>query len=191
MHVVPAGVADAARWSRYGTFFSSLIGSASMSARSAITGPWRAGSPMSATSPVPLGRIDRPQPGRGQPERDPPGGPVLVVADLGMGMQIPPELDELAGVAATKASSSPSRSRLACAASPGTTKRFSVNSVTSVSTTSRSSPPLGDDGALAFVRGAAVQHLGDHAELRRAAQPVGYRLELPAQLEELVPERRG
>ena len=41
---------------RYGTFFSSLIGSASMSARSAMTGP-EPGGPMSASSPVPLGRM--------------------------------------------------------------------------------------------------------------------------------------
>ena len=42
---------------RYGTFFSSPIGSASRSARSAITGPVADGSPMSTTSPVPLGRV--------------------------------------------------------------------------------------------------------------------------------------
>src|SRR5260370_16806850 len=48
---------------------------------------------------------------------------------------------------------------------------------------------LGNDGALALVRGAAVEHLGGHVKLGRAAEPVGNRLELPHQLKEFVTER--
>jgi hypothetical protein len=42
-----------------------------------------------------LGQDDRTQPGRGQPQRDAPGGPVLGEADLGVGVQVTAELDQL------------------------------------------------------------------------------------------------
>ena len=45
--------------------------------------------------PGALGQDHRPQARGLQPELDPARGPVLVVADLGMGMQVASELDEL------------------------------------------------------------------------------------------------
>ena len=79
---------------RYGTSFSSLIGSASMSARSATT--WLVGRavPDVDDQAGALRQDGRPQAGRLEPERDAAGGPVLVVAGLGVSVQVPPELDE-------------------------------------------------------------------------------------------------
>src|SRR5260370_35234563 len=50
-------------------------------------------------------------------------------------------------------------------------------------------PAIADDGALALIGGAVVEHLGDHVELGRAAKPVPHRLQLPHKLQELAPHR--
>ena len=85
---------------RYGTLFSSAMGSASMSAAQGHD-PARGGVALVlAATDVDdqagaLGQDDRAQPGRGQAQRDAPGGPVLGVADLGVGVQVSAELDQL------------------------------------------------------------------------------------------------
>ena len=72
-----------------------MIGSASMSARSATAGGSSASPPMSAMIPVPFGKIAGSQADALEQHRDPAGRAVLGVPDLGMGVQIPAELDQL------------------------------------------------------------------------------------------------
>ena len=104
MRVVPAAVADARRpCERYATSFWSAIGSASMSARSAITGP----------SPVPMSQTDA---GAGRQHARAPGpsprsvstidrgGAVLGEGQLGVGVQVPRRGDDVEGLTAPRPS---------------------------------------------------------------------------------------
>ena len=120
-----------------------------------------------------LGQDHRPQARRGQAQRDPAGGAVLVVGQLGMRVQVAAELDQLGFV--LRQERVQIREQIIARLNPAMpTIPVSAESVFG---------ELGDegvyhadqipgsrvDGSLPFVRGTMLEHFGGHRELVLAA----------------------